>query len=254
MTPFHREYLDIAAQLQTFLIQEYPVASWIAVNRESYAYYRSYAKNAQAPAIVAHSTSIPQPSKSSTPLQELKKPLEAVSEKPIITSEHHKKPSTDVKEVTSHLPKSYQAIAAAPPPSQYNPKVILLDIPGNMEPHPLADIHKIVSERFPDQILLDHPPNDLQAKTVKNAWKQPSIKNHVILLLSSPQPSDVPFITQVARAIRIVYGIDVKICEKPLEDESESYVIKLAALETYIHEPQKKAELWKIITDQIKAP
>lgn len=237
MQPITKEYLDIIAEFQIHLIQEYSPQSWLGVSRESYLHYRTYAIAQNQGARQQETNKSPEPIRS--PEQVSKKPeTVSVSHEPVV------KPQAIAPKVPSATPVQEK--------SAFIPKTALLEQPVTIKKQDFSDIRKIIAERFPEQIILPQPPDDSMAKAIKDAWKNNHQKPEIFLVVAKAQSRHAALLENLCKAIKIAYNMKAEVVDKiPLGDVRE-HVIELADLDAYLREPKLKANLWQTISQRVK--
>lgn len=217
----------LIAQLQCYLVQEYPPQSWLQVSRESYLYYRKFAMTL-------------------TPKETRRQGPEARIQK--------KETRNQESEVKNQKKETNQepllAKVAMPPPKQEKIEAALTEKPAVIEKQDFADLRKIMAERFPEQTILSQRPDDALAKTIKNAWQnKPQEQPEVFLVVAKQLPRHATLLSNICHAIKIEYGLTAKIVEKSVQEKG--YVIDLADVDVYLQQPKLKAHLWKTISTQL---
>ncbi len=222
MQSLSQEYLELIAQFQNYLAQEYAPRSWLEVNRESYWHFRRWIQDAGA--------KIPHPeiktAQKSEVLAQAPKNLPPIINKNPVVDVANEIKTVKSPEPTEKLKKVDEKIA-----------VSIEQQASAIEKQDFSDIRKMVLERMPEQVLLDNPLDDSLAKSIKNAWKT--------------NPKQASFVTNLCKAIKVIFGLNAQVNgSRLLWGDEKKYEIELGDLEAYARDPQLKARLWKSIQEQ----
>lgn len=239
-TSLHSEFKELLALTQNFLVQEFSPNQWIEVDRESYLYFRSFAqlKKQEAPkAEVLKKPIEPQTTKINKPT-DLPPPPAAQKLNP-----KKDPPSLPKIEKNPEIKKALEP--ASDEASNFVSKKILSDPLPLLDHQDLSDLRKIISEKFPEQKILDYPPDDAQAKIVKNAWKSRDKQAKLVLLCPSHFHQH-PLLNHLRQAIQMTFNTPVEISDTSLESEKKP-TIALESLDIYMQDFKQKAILWQKI-------
>lgn len=222
MRTITNEYLDLIAECQVFLFQEYSRQSWLEVSRESYLNYRQYAISKQ------------EPEKRRQEPVARRQEIIARSQEPVV---RRQEPEAKIQEPEKRSPELEVRSKEQPP---------------SVEKQDFSDIRKSLAERFPEQIILPQPPDDAIAKNIKNGWKNSPQHPQIFLVVSKPQPRHSSFLTNICNALKIVHGLGAFVVEKSLLGDVKELIIELEDLDIYLREPKRKAHLWHAISQKCK--
>ncbi|MBS4166695.1 Uncharacterized protein NEOC65_001788 [Neochlamydia sp. AcF65] len=259
MASLKSEYLSLIAQMQSYLIQEFPSKTFLEVSRSSYMDYRLFAASCLPQTIkkvlppqFSEASKVEDSSVVAAPLSS----TVVTHASTVVTHEKHPKDTLEVLSANSKSNlASEQALSSSSPDSAgFVPKAINLEfLAPALPPSDFSDFHKIFAERFPEQMILTEIPNDEAAKNVRQMWKNgPQACLLLVLKNASSEPRHVLFLANLRKAIQIVYGVAVKIIEKNCLDSSQkTCIIELAPLDIYLQEPHRKVELWNSISLQL---
>ena len=224
------EYLNLIEQFQLHLMQEHTAHSWLAVSRESYWNYRTFASSIQK----------------SAPKQEI---IHESQKVPVQKIEVKKEPERNPVQKPVEIPKPAPKVSLTAPEPEKKIKTSPLEPAAPKELDNFADIRKILSERFPEQVILPQPPDDSLAQTIKTAWKNTTLN----LVVSNAQPRHFSLLENICKAIQVVYGLKAEVIEKKLAGSKiKTSFIDMGDLDAYLREPKAKAHLWKVIAEKIK--
>ncbi len=185
------DYLELAALIQCYLLQEYKKEEWIFAEFDTFHQFKQQAQQQQPQlAVAAPQAALPsariqnseyrmqnRESPETHPIQSPKKP-------PEIASKQEPKPEP--------LPPAEPPIAP-PPPKKIAAKPEFF-VPEPLPQAPagdLTDIRKIVEEKFPHQRIVEEPP----------AAPQPKIAE-VLILSIDESAEEREFLEKIAKAIR----------------------------------------------------
>lgn len=245
-TSLQSEFKELLALTQNYLIQEFSPQQWIEVDRESYSYFRSFAqlKKQEAPKTEALKKPIePQATK-------IYKPTEINPPQPAAQKLPPKKdlPSSQKFENNPEIKKVLEPVSVEAP-NRVSKKIQSDPLPL-LENHDLSDLRKIISEKFPEQKILDYPPDDTRAKIVKNGWKN-KIKETKLVLLCPPHFHQHPLLTHLRHAIQVIFNTPTEISDVHLDSEKNP-TLALENLDVYIQDFRQKALLWQKIKQILK--
>jgi hypothetical protein len=232
--PLISEFLELSSSIKSYLNQEHINQSLLEVSRESYLEYRTwYTTTSKTPvpapkAIEVQEKNIPQKSSLPPPPANLPKPA------PI------------------SKPQSYTSVALskpATPPSEVKPivevKPITIEKIEEQSKEDFSDIRKILKEKFPDQVLLDHILDDTEAKSVKNLWKQEKLPPDVLFITGKLNEKQQLFVENICLALKTFKNKKARFLPvKPSEVSEKTQTIELDSIDLYFKEPQRKIELW----------
>lgn len=216
---------DLIAQLHIYIFQEYSPQSWLEVSRESYLFYRNFAKSLNQTQA------------------NLKR--EIVENQPPVIKREEPKVKSHAKQEVAQFQKPESEMLPAKKPVSLEHKIeikqaVTQDIPSQkVEKQDFSDIRKIIMENFSEQVILYQPPDDTIAKSVKNGWKT--------------QSRNTLFIQNLCHALKITYGITAEVIDKKLIcGDKNKHFFELEDVEVYLREPRLKAQLWKKIKDVLQ--
>ncbi len=230
---------ELASLTKLYLLQEYTTDAWVAADKDTYHYFKEFAGRNKA---------------SATPLP---KPLPPVpTPKPF--------PQTTPR---ASLPKpSIVQLEKKPLPEPDSiPELQPLTQTSERD---LSDWRKIVSNKFPQQKIIDTIPDDAEAKALAFRWQETPAGPQAVLLYSDEPPQQQTFLKSVAQAIesrfctaqvqsitqfnpsltyRLVLG--QKTVLNTLNLPTSTQTIPLEPIDDYLKQPPLKAALWKQIKD-----
>jgi hypothetical protein len=190
----HQQYAELIALAQLYLTQEYSPKEWIASEPATYQYFKQFAKHKketpQTP-VVSPPTS-PKTFSSQPPAVPVKKPQEIQPRKgqiePAIRTPDPK-PAAEERKAT---------------PFALDP----LGVPKEQD---LSDIRKIVTELFPWQKIIDHPPSDSAAQQ----------QAHVIVFHFDEPAEEATLLTNLSKAIQDRFGKTELLSAHKIDQENQ---------------------------------
>jgi hypothetical protein len=150
-------------------------------------------------------------------------------------------PPMPTKQTEFKKPEYKKPAEAAKPVVSAN--VIVPEKEPVVEKQDYSDLRKIMKEKFPEQILLDHPPSDEKAMAIKLQWKNEKLKPDLIFIVGEVREHQKTFLDNLCKAIKIVLNKNAQVADKAMVAD----VIELNDIDLYFREPSRKAELWKRI-------
>lgn len=237
MRPITNEYLDLVAEFQVFLFQDYSRQSWLEVSRESYLHYRNYAMSRSQGAV------------DRSPGPEAKSQEQIVRQEPVARRHEPEKRSQEPEAKSTPQPedKSHKSEVREQTPSVKSNEQL-----SPIEKQDFSDIRKILAEHFPEQIILSQPPDDTSAKKIKNGWNHSPQLPKIFLVVTNPLPRHSSLLANLCHALKIVHGVKADIIEKSQLGAVKEPLIELEDLDVYLREPKRKAHLWNTISKRVK--
>jgi hypothetical protein len=164
-----------------------------------------------APPVIAdpaHSTRPPSPAPTTTlsnpPLEPLSVPAHTVSSaKRYAPPVEHPKPSEPAASAAASTPSA----ASASPASKAR---LQLETPAAMPPPAFEGLRKIIQEKLPRISLVDHVPDDTEARRQARLWEQPPQTPQVWILSANDTPKQSAFLANIEKTLAL-YGIHAQI-------------------------------------------
>ena len=235
MTHPQENLKELASLTKRYLIQEHDRGDWIMTDSTTYNFFKGYAlqKRTTPPtaAITPKPTIVPPPQVASP-----KKPLPPKAPPP-------------PKEIAQPAPKSDPVFTLAPPPAKPTDD--------------FADIREVLATKVPHQTILEAPPDDSNAKQIRQQWKDRHKEPEIVILDISQSPQQRAFLRNLTTALDLCLGPARLIsAEDPRRDHpklrlvlgpqgsenSTAQHLELGNLDRFFQDPQQKAEFWKTLS------
>ena len=198
-------YAELTALTRQYILQEHEPTDWVESASETYHYFKRLALEKK---------------EVTTPPQPVAKPAIVLPSKPLIIAEQSpppQKPSPPPQPPVENIPP--------PPPVTEVKSLPKKKPPFELEPfgtppiHDLHDLQKIISEKFPQQQIIETPPSDLIARQINGAWQKQSSAIAVFILSFNEPPQQKAFLANLAKAINLLLAPAIVVNAHKLENE-----------------------------------
>lgn len=208
MNSIQEQFAELTALTQLYLMREFSQNQWIVADPEAYTYFKQHLAATAVPPIqrTPPKQTVPPPPAASqskqqanVKVQEKIQPApppsipQLVAAKETIPTPVNKTPPPTPTPPTSPTPKTTPTKSRVPMPESLQP-ISEVD---------LSDFKKIMKEKFPALVILDHVPGDEEAKRINSAWKQDLIPPAVLILCADENPKHRAFLFNLAKAISV---------------------------------------------------
>lgn len=202
MTSLQEQFAELAAIAQLHLLQEFDRSERIAVNAESFAFFKQYALQQKppqnAPARPSEPTAAPaalQPPKTAIITKAPPMPPVVSPEKPVAATPA---PQPKMPLAEAVVPKKQEVKQPEKTASKTNFELAPLKEAAEIS---LGDIRDIIKEKFPKQALIDDVPSDIEAKKIIDAWKQEPAIPAIMVLSFDETAEQQDFLEKLSKAI-----------------------------------------------------
>lgn len=209
---------ELIALTKQYLLQEYALTDRILSEPDTYLYFLSYAQQQQRVKQGEQKKQSPTPTPAlSPPTRTLAPSIPIPILAPIPTVVYPAARGDPVHPViSSPAPSPAPAPASTSPPLSPSPptssKPFQLDSPPPIHSIHFGELRKIIQEKLPKVQLVDHLPDDGDAKKRARQWECPKQAAQVLLLSCHETPKQAAILVNIEKALAI-YGIHVQMID-----------------------------------------
>lgn len=167
MTSLNEQYFQLVALTELYLFQEYSLRDWKYSEKESYDFYKNFARTTRRPQ---------QPKQTAPPPPPMPKPS------PPQNKRTQPKPAPPKKQ---------------PVPEQPKEPVLTIKPVEKFHPTDVEDFKKLFNN-----LLVESPSDDTEAHRISQQWKENAKKFDAIILSDREQPEHHAFLVKVAIALK----------------------------------------------------
>lgn len=189
-------YSELLAQMKLYLTQEYGLTARIFSEPESYTYFKTYAlaqqkaKNKPLEKVQTVVADKPAPVKAATSCDTPN--VDTIKPASVKAAASHRIPNED--------PDKPAPVKAAATPAT---PIFTLENPSPVQLVDYADLRKILVEKLPHIPLLDHVPDDMEARNLANLWAQKRKSPQILLLSFDKTAKHQAFLDNIAKALEV---------------------------------------------------